>query len=77
MTDSTDTLEGRLRLESFGGETCILETRDGDQWQLVGSVDRALVGQQVRVTGAPANAQFGFAMAGPVFEARGIELITS
>lgn len=68
------TLRGRLEREDFGGVTWILVTDDGERWQLQGAIDPAWTGRRLTVHGAPAAAQFGFAMVGPVFEVERAEI---
>lgn len=70
------TLEGTLHLDDFGGSVITLQTADGQRWQLQGIKPGDLPAdpaRRVRVQGARAAAQFGFAMVGPILEVRRID----
>lgn len=67
------TLEGTVARDDFGGPVLMLRTADGQTYQLEGDVSPALVGRRVRVHGAQAEAQFGFAMVGPVIAVQRVE----
>lgn len=72
---SDETIDGRLERDDFGGPTLILRADDGQRFQLKGDVPRRWVGQRVRVHGSPAEAQFGFAMVGPIIDVRRVEAL--
>ena len=67
------TLTGTLKRKQLGGSTTfVLEAAAGPH-ELRGSVDASLVGKTVRVTGELAEAQFGFAMSGPILTVERME----
>lgn len=71
---SRETLRGRLETADFAGPAWVLVTDAGERWQLRGTIEPTWQGRRVRVHGAPAAAQFGFVMVGPVFEVERVEL---
>lgn len=63
-------LSGVLSCEAFGGTpTWTLTPDDGQPVQLRGEIDPALEGQRVHAKVRAAEAGFGFAMVGPVYDA--------
>ncbi len=68
-------LEGTVARDDFGGPVLMLRTAGGQTWQLEGDVPPSLIGRRVRVRGAEAEAQFGFAMVGPVIAVQRIEAL--
>jgi hypothetical protein len=65
-------LQGILKRVDLGTGAWVLETPDGQRYQLVGAVPGALKDRPVRVD-AEAMEAMGFAMVGPILQVQRIE----
>lgn len=65
-----------MKKQTLGGATTwVLEAPTGPH-QLTGAVDTSLAGRRVEVEGQLAEAQFGFAMTGPVIAVRSMRALS-
>ena len=68
-------MNGILKRVDLGPGAWVLETSDGQRYQLMGDVPAELEGKPVQVEGEVVEA-FSFAMAGPTLEVRSIRPVS-